>query len=124
MRLFIDECLSPRMARALNETGRHVAVHPRDHGGVGEPDYKVLARCIAEDLIIVTENARDFRKLVRRAEVHPGLIVLPNVGRRQAEDLLSAVLTYLEQHEAPMAFMINKVVEVAADGEFELFTLP
>jgi predicted nuclease of predicted toxin-antitoxin system len=30
--LFIDECLSPILARRLNESGEHDAVHPLDLG--------------------------------------------------------------------------------------------
>ena len=37
MRLFIDECPSPLLARVLNETGEHDAIHPRDMGRLGEP---------------------------------------------------------------------------------------
>lgn len=64
MRLFIDECLSPQIARELNASGEHVAEHPLDFGGRGAPDHRVLQRCIARGLVIVTENARDFRALV------------------------------------------------------------
>jgi predicted nuclease of predicted toxin-antitoxin system len=81
VRFFIDECLSPQIARRLNESGQHDAVHPLDIGRRGEADSIVVARCIAEDRIIVTENARDFRKLVARETIHPGLIVMPCVDR-------------------------------------------
>ena len=77
MRLFIDECLSPQMARQLNASGEHVAEHPLDFGGRGAPDHRVLQRCIARELVIVTENARDFRALVDSEDIHPGLIILP-----------------------------------------------
>ncbi len=59
-------------------------------GGLGEPDYKVLRRCIDEDFVLVTQDARDFRNLVAREEIHPGLIILPNLDRQQSEALLSA----------------------------------
>lgn len=81
MHLFIDECLSPKIAHALNEAGECVALHPRNNGGCGDPDHVVLARAIDYDAVIVTQNAVDFRKLVGREEIHPGLIVLPAVGR-------------------------------------------
>ncbi len=45
MRLFLDECLSPRIGQALNAVGAHLAVYPRDFGGLGAPDREVLARC-------------------------------------------------------------------------------
>ena len=46
MRLFLAECLSPRIARALNAEGVHVVQHPRDFGELGAPDLRVLARCL------------------------------------------------------------------------------
>ena len=50
MRLFLDECLSPRIATALNAEGRHVVVHPRDFGGLGEPDQQGLVETEADNL--------------------------------------------------------------------------
>jgi len=79
--LFIDECLSPQLALRLNQTGLHDAVHPLHVGRRGEPDHLVLAWCIAEVCVIVTENARDFRRPVGRVELHPGLIILPSIDR-------------------------------------------
>ena len=76
MQFFIDECISPQIAARLNESGHHSAVHPRDIGRRGDPDHVVLRNAIAEDRIIVTENARDFRGLVGKEELHPGLIIL------------------------------------------------
>jgi predicted nuclease of predicted toxin-antitoxin system len=71
VRLFIDECVSPLLARRLNAAGLHEAVHPLDVGRYGEADHKVLERCLAEDRIIVTENARDFLRLLGQIELHP-----------------------------------------------------
>jgi hypothetical protein len=59
VRFFIDECLSPQLAIRLNSSGRHDAVHPLHVGRRGAPDRSVLAWCIEEDRIIVTQNARD-----------------------------------------------------------------
>ncbi len=95
MRLFIDECLSPQIARNLNESGKHVAQHPLDFGGRGAPDHRVVERCIAHGLVIVTENARDFRALVGAKDVHPGLIIVPCVGRKR-----SAALPYPRRSNA------------------------
>lgn len=108
MRLFLDECLSPRIAQALNAEGSHVAAHPRDFGGRGAPDHLVLARCIEEDLVVVTQNARDFRALVVTQDIHPGLIVL---------------IEFLSAGADPMDVMVNHVLEVSADGRMTLSTL-
>ena len=112
------------LARRLNETGEHDAVHPRDRGRLGEPDHVVLARCVAEDRVIVTENAVDFRKLVARAELHPGLIVLPSVARDQSLRLLEAAIVHLSALGDAPSVMVNYVLEVNDTGQFTLSPLP
>lgn len=124
MRLFLDESLSPRLAQALNATGRHLALHPRDHGGLGRPDHAVLARCVEQNLVIVTENARDFRALVAAADIHPGLIVLPCVRRAQSLALLEAAIAHLEALGDPMDAMVNHVLEMDEEGRAVLYPLP
>ena len=49
MRLFLDECLSPRVANELMAEEDYYVVHPRNQGGLGEADHTVLARCIESD---------------------------------------------------------------------------
>jgi predicted nuclease of predicted toxin-antitoxin system len=97
VRLFIDECLSPQLALRLNATGSFDAVHPLHVGRRGEPDHRVLEWCLAEDRVIVTENARDFRRLVGKTEVHPGLIILPAVDREGTWKLLQAALAFIRE---------------------------
>jgi predicted nuclease of predicted toxin-antitoxin system len=124
MRLFLDECLSPRVANELMAEDGYYVVHPRNQGGLGEGDHTVLARCVADDLIIVTENARDFRALAARADVHPGMIILPCLDRFAAKNLLKEAITYLRTLGDPSDIMVNKVLEVEVDGTFELYNLP
>lgn len=124
MRLFIDECLSPQLARHLAATGEHDAIHPRDMGRLGEPDHVVLARCLAEDRVIVTENAVDFRKLVVREELHPGLILLPSVSRDLSLRLLIDALAHLASLGEPSDVIVNHVLEVSETGAFAFSPLP
>lgn len=124
LKLFIDECLSPRLAQFLNETGEHDAIHPRDMGRLGEPDHVVLSRCLAEDRAIVTENAVDFRKLVAREEIHPGLILLPCVGRDRSQELLCEAITHLALLGNSSDVIVNHVLEVSEAGAFLLSPLP
>lgn len=123
MKLFIDECLSPQLATRLNQTGRHDAVHPLHVGRRGQHDHQVLQRCIDEDRVIVTENARDFRRLVGSAEIHPGLIILPALDREGTWLLLQTAIEYLEGHGAPADFMVNHVLEIDASGAIQFFAL-
>jgi len=71
VRFFIDECISPSLSRHLNESSLHDAIHPRDRSRLREPDHVVFARAIAEDRIIVTENADDFRNSLRASTFIP-----------------------------------------------------
>ena len=124
MRLFLDECLSPGIALNLNADGRHVVVHPRNDGGRGEPDHRILARCTAENLVLVTENARDFRALAGSRDIHPGMILLPCVGRQTSEALIRKVIAYLEARGDPDDIMVNHVLEIDEQGQIEIYALP
>lgn len=124
MRLFIDESLSPQIAVRLNESGLHDAVHPLLFGGLGEPDHRVLARCLVEDRVLVTQNARDFRKLVGRTELHPGLMILPVGSRDQTIHWLAQAIAHLETRGDPMAEMVNSVLEITAAGRISISSLP
>lgn len=124
MELFIDECLSPSLAADLNASGFHVAQHPRDFGGLGDTDHAVLRRCIDNNLVIVTQNARDFRALVATEEIHPGLIILPLAGRTRAKELVEQAIAYLHTLGDPMMVMINSVLEIASNGSMRLYDLP
>ena len=123
MRLFLDECLSPVIASAINGQGLHLAIHPRDFGGLGQPDHAVLRRCLDEDLVLVTANARDFRALVASEAVHPGLIILPCVDRRESEALLQLAIRHLSKTGDPMQVMVNHILEVSTDAGIALFPL-
>ena len=129
MQFFIDECLSPQIAARLNESGAHAAVHPRDIGRRGDPDHVVLRNAIAEDRIIATENARDFRGLVGKEELHPGPIILPCVSRDRCLQLLEKAIAFLEAEaataEEPSAdHMANRVIELDVAGRCEIYRLP
>ncbi len=124
MRLFLDECVSPRIAATLNAEGSHLVEHPRDFGGLGQPDHRVLARCLDRDMVIVTHNARDFRALLGTADIHPGLIILPALDRSRSEGLLRAAIAHLASlGDDPMDAMVNHVLEVSANAHVRLALL-
>jgi predicted nuclease of predicted toxin-antitoxin system len=123
VKLFIDECLSPQLATRLNATGRYDAVHPLYIGRRGEPDHRVIEWCIAEDRIIVTENARDFRRLIGGRKLHPGLIILPALDRQGTWTALQAALAFLEGGNRPVDVMVNHVLEIDESGRMTLLPL-
>lgn len=124
MRLFLDECLSPKLALDLLAEGQHYLVHPRNNGGLGDSDQKVLDRCTEENLIIVTQNARDFRALAARTDIHPGMIILPCVGRQAAEAFIRAVIAHLEALGNPDDALVNHVLEIDLEGNIDIYALP
>lgn len=125
MKFFIDECLSPLLAQWLAQQGID-AVAARDMGRLGQRDDTVRDRCIAEDRIIVTHDARDFRKLVGRVELHPGLVILPETAAAEAIGHMRAVLRYLRKEANPDArsWMVNRVIDVRPDGRVRAESLP
>ena len=123
LKLFIDECLSPRMAERLAALG-YDAVHPIHVGRRGERDDTVLRRCIEEDRIIVTENAEDFRTLIGAEELHPGLIILPCTGREAAWELMRQALAFMGERGAVADVMVNHVLEIDEAGNMELLAMP
>ncbi len=127
MRLFLDECLSPQIALDLARERNYITVHPRNDGGRGNEDYQVVQRCINNDLVIVTENADDFRELLSREDLHPGLIILPCLPRNTSKAFLLLAIDYLnelDQEEDPMDLMINQILVVSKEGVPSLRPLP
>jgi predicted nuclease of predicted toxin-antitoxin system len=124
VKLFLDECLSPNVANELSAEGSHYVIHPRNNGGRGDPDHKVLERCFAEDLVIVTENAKDFRALAERSDIHPGIIILPCVGKAKAKALIEKAIEYLNDLGAAGDVIVNHVLEIDELGTIEMYELP
>jgi predicted nuclease of predicted toxin-antitoxin system len=115
MRLFIDECLSPNFAIELARLG-HDAIHPLHVGRRGQLDHTLKESCIAEDRVIVTENVGDFRSLLGREPIHPGLIALPQTSRARGWALIQDAISFLEaQSSDPMDTMINHCIEFEGD---------
>lgn len=115
------------MVLELNEIG-HYTVHPRNQGGIGDPDHVVLSRATRENLVIVTANARDFRALVAKEAIHPGMILIPSTSRERSKRLILSAIDYLVEQGDPEDLMVNHVLEVDASAEdaiqFSIYPLP
>lgn len=122
-KFFIDECLSPDLARYLNEQGFD-AVAARNVGRLGESDHSVRERCFREDRIIVTHNGDDFRHLVGAVELHPGLIILTDNTITGSFAQVTAVLDRLEREMEPRDWMVNRVIEVGEGSVLVDYELP
>ncbi|HMN71524.1 MAG TPA: DUF5615 family PIN-like protein [Rhodoblastus sp.] len=124
MRFFVDECLSPHLALDLAAQG-HDAIHPLHVGRRGELDHTVKDRCIAEDRVVVTENVGDFKALLSREAIHPGLIALPQTSKARGLALVLAAITMLERLDNdPMNAIVNGIVYFDDAGQPALHPLP
>ena len=126
MRLFVDENLSPRLV-SVGHDRSHDATCARDRNLLGASDSEILDFCVREDRVCVTNNAADFRELVGNVDLHPGLIVLPNITRELQFQLLDQALEFIEERaeaarQVPRDLMVNRVLEVDENSEPASYT--
>ena len=119
MKFWIDECLTPALVDRAHFHG-YEATCTRDRGQLGLQDDELLALAVAEEFAFVTNNHADFVGLCANAELHTGLIVLPQRPRDAQLQLLSDVIAHIEHHsdqadERPADWMLNRVVEVDSE---------
>jgi predicted nuclease of predicted toxin-antitoxin system len=120
-RFLIDENLSPQLAHHLRAVHGYEAVHVNEIGLQGGSDADVLARAVAEDRIVVTSNAEDFRQLGRRTPDHPGLAVLRDaVGLAQQLVLGVKLATAIDAAEIARGHLF----EIDRHGIVRAFKLP
>ena len=120
-RFLIDENLSPQLAHHLRAVHGYEAVHVNEIALQGATDPDVLARAVAEDRIVVTSNAEDFRQLGRRTPDHPGLaVMLDGVGLTQQLVLGVKLATVIEAAEITR----GRLFEIDRHGAVRAFKLP
>jgi predicted nuclease of predicted toxin-antitoxin system len=119
VRFLIDECLHTGLTHIANKAA-HEAHHVTRRGWSGFKDHQLREVVLREEFVFVTNNARDFRKLMGESELHAGLIVIiPNVTQAMQRELFDRAL----QEVSELSDMINKVVEVDLD-EVRVYELP
>jgi predicted nuclease of predicted toxin-antitoxin system len=126
VRFLIDECLSPKLALSLAHEG-HYAEHPRDRGNLGVSDHAVLDRCLELDLVLVTHNAGDFRKLAGATHIHPGIVIMDEVPFEDSLSLMRVVIAHVDavsEAQGPEDYMVNRVIEIDASSRIRDYPLP
>ncbi len=126
LRLLIDECLSPELARVAIAAGHAESTCVRNRGWSGLKDHELMRHVCAEDFVLVTHNARDFRGdgagstkgLHAKVEIHAGLVCLNSaftMDLLRQHDLFGLALDELERNED----LVNTALEVfeSEDGE-------
>ena len=78
LRLLLDAHHSPLIARALGDDGQDVVAAASDPTLARLPDDELLQAAASESRALVTENARDFDRIVRawaaRGDHHTGVV--------------------------------------------------
>jgi predicted nuclease of predicted toxin-antitoxin system len=111
VKFLIDECLHTSLVAMAEERG-HEARHVNWLGLSGETDWDLMPKIIAQDFTFVTNNARDFRKLNARQELHAGLVIIvPQVVPVRQREPFDVVLDELAIEDV----LINEVIEIELD---------
>ncbi len=119
MRFLIDECLTIDLVTVASRAG-YEAQHIARVGKAGWKDWNVANYANQGDFVLVTNNASDFRRLYATQPLHAGLVIMiPNVNRAEQQRIFAAALAELSM----MGDLINRVLEVAIDGDDVTFTL-
>ena len=113
LKFFIDECLTAALVAVAKERELFAVFGPHA-GKAGWQDWTIAKYAYENDLIVVTNNRRDFLKEYAKFELHPGLVVIiPRGNRTDQIEWFIAVLDRLAMmKEAP----VNKLVEVDREG--------
>lgn len=120
MRFLIDECLHTSLTRTANDAGFE-AYHVVHRGWAGLPDHRLLDHVLREELTFVTNNGKDFKKLMIGAGVHPGLVIIRQCVEPQLQQRLFRLAL---ERLAELPDLINRALEVDADGRVKLYQLP
>ncbi|HEX6039347.1 DUF5615 family PIN-like protein [Longimicrobium sp.] len=122
IQFLVDECLTPKLVEVANRFG-YVAHHVQYRDWKSRTDQALLSFIRDEDLTIVTNNWKDFEPMLRREEIHPGAVVIPNVARAEQISAFETALRAIQSIDPPLD-MINTVVEVDQSHVVRVYPLP
>lgn len=118
MKFLIDECLHTSLVAEAQALG-HECFHVNWLGWSGNSDWDLMPRIVEGDFILVTNNARDFRKLYAKEELHAGLVIIvPQVLPARQRELFAAILEELAVSED----LVNEVIEIFVEGDEAVIT--
>jgi predicted nuclease of predicted toxin-antitoxin system len=117
VRLLVDECLSHTYVRRLADRGYPDAIHPIHVGMRRSRDDQILARAMSDDRVIISSNAKHYRRLLAASNLHPGAMLVEQTDLETTWAQILLALDHIEQQPSPDDYMVNRVVEVSdADG--------
>ena len=97
--IYIDADLTPRIVSALRQ--RNYECRSAAEDGLGAAtDEQILERATALEMVLLTNNARDFALLAQRwtddGRQHAGILISGQYRRRQMGELLRRLLRFLD----------------------------
>jgi predicted nuclease of predicted toxin-antitoxin system len=117
VRFLIDECLHPSLVEVGHAVG-YETYHVNYLGLASTKDHHLIPKIIQGDLIFVTHNAADFRRLYRSQSLHAGLIILvPQAPPARQRALFFAALQYLQSE----GDLVNHALELRVEGDEVIF---
>ena len=120
VRFLIDECLSPELAVTAKQHG-YEGAHVRQLQLGSASDDALTRVALEREDIIVTNNARDFRRLYARLAAHPGLvIILPSLAIGLQITCFIDVIAFIEAQPS----VIDQMVTVRRDGHITIEPWP
>lgn len=112
-RFLVDENLSPLLVVPARARGFEAA-HVNHLGLRTEADWDLLRVVAAQDWVLVTNNAIEFRGRYREIDVHPGVVFLMPAVRRDVQlRLFEAAL----EHVQGQPDLVNTALDVTLDSE-------
>jgi predicted nuclease of predicted toxin-antitoxin system len=110
-RFLIDENLSPVLVEPARSRGFE-AMHVNHLGLRTETDWDLLNVIAAQDWVLVTNNAIEFRGRYRDISLHPGVVfLLPAVRRAEQLRLFTTAL----DHVSVDGDLVNRALDVGFD---------
>ena len=124
VKLLIDECLHTSLVKVATDR-LYEAYHVAHLGMSGLKDHELMLRIRDEDFTLVTNNAIDFRRLFRKEQLHPGLVVIvPSVVPAIQRALLETVLDYIgDRGLVKRAIEINLTGDTSDIEEYEISSM-
>ena len=127
MKFLIDECISPALAFMARDRGYHESTHVNWLGLMSKSDWHIIRRAVNDGYVVVTNNAKDFKELVNREELHAGLVCLnfPSglVDMDIQKYLFSHALEHLDDSE-PLNEVLEMTLQPGGDVEVTRYDLP
>lgn len=121
----IDENLSPSLAKMAQARG-YLATHATWAGLSGLKDHQVASHATKNSMILVTNDLVDFRKIMKRRKLHPGVIFLAvsdiAIMDRDAQQFMFQEALDSVAKDEPLNEAVHVELEEDADGNWVVTT--